>query len=64
MNKINMGMLDKISDHYKKKAAEDPAERFAKQVKGSFVSTAVIIGIVIFLIIIIIFINAITSLFN
>jgi len=59
-----MGILNKISEYNQRKMSEDPAERFAKQVKGSFISTAVIIGLLFIIIIVLVIINAISSIFS
>ncbi|HRJ86718.1 MAG TPA: hypothetical protein PK753_13680 [Ignavibacteria bacterium] len=42
--------FDKLSEYYKSEQAEKDKTRFEKQVKNTFVSTFVIIGIVLFLI--------------
>ena len=58
-----MGLKEKFADYNRRKMAEDPGERFVRQVKGSFLSTAVIIGIVFALIVVFIIINAVSSIF-
>ncbi|MEO8665112.1 MAG: hypothetical protein ABI462_06420 [Ignavibacteria bacterium] len=59
-----MNINEKLSAYFQRKAAEDPSERFQKQVKGSFISTAVIIGVVFILIVVLVLINAVSSLFK
>lgn len=58
-----MGLIEKFAAYNQRKMAEDPGDRFVRQVKGSFISTAVIIGIVFALIVIIVIINAVSSVF-
>lgn len=64
MKKTMSSYFDKLSEYYKSEKAEKDNERFVKQVKNSFVSTAIIIGIVFFLIAAIIVISALSSVFG
>jgi hypothetical protein len=57
-------MFNKLSDYFQRKAAEDANERFMRQLKGSFLSTAIIIAVVFALIIIIVVISAVSSIFS
>ncbi|KXK53670.1 MAG: hypothetical protein UZ05_CHB002001046 [Chlorobi bacterium OLB5] len=59
-----MGYFNKLSEYYKSEQFEKDGKRFEKQLKGSFISTAVIIGIVFLLIIVLVILAGIQSIFN
>jgi len=53
-NTVMSSYFDKLSEYYKSEQAEKDKTRFEKQVKNTFVSTFVILGIVFFLIAVIV----------
>lgn len=59
-----MNYFEKLGEYYKSDKARKDNDRFVKQVKGTFISSAVIIGVVFFLIIVLLVITGIQSLFN
>lgn len=59
-----MGYFDKLSEYYKSEQFQKDGKRFERQVKGSFISTAIIIGIVFLLIIVLVIIGGIQSIFK
>jgi len=56
--------FDKLSEYYKSDRAEKDNQRFIKQAKNTFLSTAIILGLVFFLIAAIIVISALSSVFG
>jgi len=56
--------FDKLSEYYKSDRAEKDNQRFIKQAKNTFLSTAIILGLVFFLIAAIILISALSSVFG
>ncbi|MCC6865637.1 MAG: hypothetical protein IT280_05695 [Ignavibacteria bacterium] len=58
-----MGYFDKLSEYYKSEQFDKDGKRFENQVKNSFLSTFIIIGIVFFLIIILVAYSFISSIF-
>lgn len=56
--------FEKLSEYYKSERAEKDNQRFVKQVKNTFLSTAIILGLVFFLIAAIIVISALSSVFG
>lgn len=56
--------FEKLSEYYKSDKADQDNQRFIRQVKNSYVSTAIIIGAVFLLIVVIVIIMGIQSLFN
>lgn len=56
--------FEKLSEYYKSDKADKDNQRFIKQVKNTWISTAVIMGVVFLLIIVILIITGIQSLFN
>jgi uncharacterized integral membrane protein len=59
-----MGYFEKLAEYYKSDKAEQDNKRFIKQVKNSYISTAIIIGVLFLLIVILMIISGIQSLFN
>lgn len=59
-----MGYFDKLSDYYRSEQFNKDGKRFEKQVKNTFLSTAIIIGVVFFLIVVVIIIAGIQSVFG
>lgn len=59
-----MGYFDKLSDYYRSEQFDKDGKRFEKQAKNTFISTAVIIGVVFLLIIVLVIIAGIQSVFN
>ncbi len=57
-----MGYFEKLQQYYKSEQADKDIKRFERQAKNSFISTAVIIGIVFLLIIVLVVIGGIQSL--
>ncbi len=57
-----MGYFEKLQQYYKSEQADKDVKRFERQAKNSFISTAVIIGIVFLLIIVLVVIGGIQSL--
>ena len=56
--------FEKLSEYYKSDKAGKDNQRFIKQVKNTWISSAIIMGIVFLLIIIILIIMGIQSVFN
>ncbi|MBL8017242.1 MAG: hypothetical protein JNK43_08235 [Ignavibacteria bacterium] len=56
--------FDKLSEYYKSDRAEKDNQRFIRQAKSTFLSTAIILGLVFFMIAAIIVISAFSSLFG
>lgn len=56
--------FDKLSEYYKSDKADKDNQRFIKQVKNTWISSAIIMGIVFLLIIVILIITGIQSIFN
>ncbi|HMQ78310.1 MAG TPA: hypothetical protein PKE39_00875 [Ignavibacteria bacterium] len=59
-----MGYFDKLSDYYRSEQFNKDGKRFEKQVKNSFLSTAIIIGAVFLLIAVLVIIGGLQSLFG
>jgi len=57
-----MGYFEKLQQYYKSEQADKDVKRFERQAKNSLFSTAVIIGIVFLLIIVLVVIGGIQSL--
>ncbi len=53
--------FEKLSEYYKSPQADKDNKRFIRQVKGTFISTAIIIGVVFLLIIVLVVIIGIQS---
>ncbi len=65
INKIKMGSyFDKLSEYYRSDQAERDKKRFEKQAKNTFISTAIILGVVFLLIVVIVIIAGIQSVFG
>ncbi len=56
--------FEKLNEYYKSDKADKDNNRFIKQAKNTFITTAVILGIVFLLIIVILIITGIQSVFN
>jgi len=56
--------FEKLSEYYKSDKADKDNQRFIKQVKSTYISTAIIIGVIFALIFILVIINAVTSAFK
>jgi t-SNARE complex subunit (syntaxin) len=56
--------FEKLNEYYKSDKADKDNQRFIKQAKNTFISSAIILGIVFLLIIIIVVIMGIQSVFN
>lgn len=56
--------FEKLLEYYKSDKADQDNQRFIRQVKNSYVSTAIIIGAVFLLIVVIVIIMGIQSFFN
>lgn len=54
--------FEKLSEYYKSEQADKDNKRFIKQVKNTYISSAIIIGLVFFFIIVIMIILGIESL--
>ena len=59
-----MGYFDKLSDYYRSEQFNKDGKRFEKQVKNSFLSTAIIIGAVFLLIAVLVIIGGLQLLFG
>ncbi len=53
-----------FTNYITRASSEDPMKRFERQVKSSFISTAVIIAVVFGLIVILVIISTISSIFS
>ena len=51
--------FDKLSEYYKSDQAEKDKKRFEKQATNTFISTAIILGVVFLLVVVIVFISGI-----
>ena len=58
-----MGYFEKLSDYYKSDQFNNDGKRFEKQVKNTFLSTAIIIGAVFLLIAVLVIYSVISSIF-
>lgn len=56
--------FDKLSEYYKSEQAEKDKKRFEKQATNTFISTAIILGVVFFLIVVIVIIAGLQSVFG
>ena len=56
--------FDKLNEYYKSDKSDKDNQRFVKQAKNTFITSAVILAIVFLLIIIIVVIMGVQSLFN
>mgnify|MGYP003465792843 FL=1 len=56
--------FDKLSEYYKSDQAEKDKKRFEKQDTNTFISTAIILGVVFLLIVVIVIIAGIQSVFG
>ncbi len=56
--------FDKLSEYYKSDQADKDKKRFEKQAKNTFISTAIILGVVLLLIVVIVIIMGIQSVFG
>ena len=56
--------FDKLSEYYKSDQAEKDKKRFEKQATNTFISTAIILGVVFLLIVVIVIIAEIQSVFG
>lgn len=56
--------FEKLSEYYKSEQADKDNRRFIKQVKNTYISSAIIIGLVFFFIIVIMIVMGIGSLFK
>ncbi len=56
--------FDKLSEYYKSDQAEKDKKRFEKQATNTFISTAIILGVVFLLIVVIVIIAGIQSVFG
>lgn len=59
-----MGYFEKLQEYYRSEQADKDVKRFERQAKNTFISTAVIIGVVFLLIIVLVVIGGIQSLFR
>lgn len=56
--------FDKLSEYYRSDRAEKDKNRFEKQIKSTFISTAIIIGAVFLLIFVLVMYSLVSSLFR
>lgn len=57
-----MGYFEKLNEYYKSEQSNKDIKRFERQAKNTFLSTAIIIGVVFFLIFIIVAYSFLSSL--
>jgi uncharacterized BrkB/YihY/UPF0761 family membrane protein len=56
--------FEKLSEYYRSDKAEQDNNRFIRQAKNSFISSIIIIGVVLFLVIVVVVIMGIQSIFS